>query len=156
METQDEVKKLTGEIFALTGQKVDRDDPIVAAALIQSEIMKQNAAKIELQVGLLLNATEKLKEQIQQYADTSIKAQLDVAKVSLRQDLQNAIRDNFGSEIRQLITMLNNATSNTVHATDHYAQKNNNVAKNITLSLVSGLISAVCTIGFLYLTGVIK
>ncbi|MDR5740075.1 hypothetical protein [Caballeronia sp. LZ016] len=42
---ESDVRNLVGEIFELTGQKVEVSDPIVSAALIQSEMLRKAGAE---------------------------------------------------------------------------------------------------------------
>ena len=58
-DTDNAMKALAGEIFTLTGQKVEITDPIVIAALFQSELLKRHIGNLHDEFKSSVNNTLK-------------------------------------------------------------------------------------------------
>jgi len=122
MDATTEIKSLVGEIFQLTGQKVEADDPIVVAALIHSQLIRRAGqdAMTAIQSAVdkaLVDLTEAVKEERQAAAQiseataaayqqvvsaakaaTEIEApKMQTQFVSIAQDVLKQVRDEAGA-----------------------------------------------------------
>lgn len=95
METDDSMKILAEEIFALTGQKVEIFDPVIVAALFQSKLLREahidSANYFNAAVTSLIGNVSESMENKQTVIDALVKAQ-DSANHKMAVYAKNVLR----------------------------------------------------------------